>query len=199
MKLYLSSYRVPTPDALFALLPKAPAECKVAIIPNAKDYKLPQERADSIDEVQSDLKKLGFSSDILDLREYDDPEFLFQALSAYDMLWLAGGNTFTLRSEMRRSGLDQVMRSLLDKGIVYCGESAGALVAGLTLEGAEIADDPEAVEERIHEGLGLVNKIIVPHADNAAQLEYVNHMKKQHPDDPKVVYLNDNQALVQND
>src|SRR5690349_4405738 len=99
MKLYLSSYRIPTPDSLFELLPKPPIECTVAIIPNAKDYKLPEERAASLDELIFDLGKYGLKTEVVDLRDYEEPESLDKKLRNFDALWVAGGNTFMLRSE----------------------------------------------------------------------------------------------------
>lgn len=198
MKLYLSSYRIPTPDELFALLGKSPVDCKVAIIPNAKDYKLPEERAASLDELIYDLAKFGFKTEVVDLRDYEEAETLHEALKGADVIWAAGGNTFVLRAEMHRSGFDQIVRQLLEGGVVYCGESAGAIVAGPTLEGSEIGDDPGHADEVIKEGLGLTDKIIVPHADSPEFIEYINHMKQQYAGDSRVVYLNDDQALVIN-
>jgi dipeptidase E len=197
VKLYLSSYRVPTPDALFALLPKPPTECSIAVIPNAQDDKLPQERAQRIDELIYDLAKFGFKTEVIDLREYDEGQSLREQLQGHDVVWAAGGNTFVLRSEMHRSGFDAIIRELLENGLVYCGESAGAIVAGLTLKGTEIADDPDLADELIWEGLALMDKIIIPHADNANFQEYINHIKKQYDGDSRVVYLNDDQAIVQ--
>lgn len=196
MKLYLSSYRVPVPNDLFALLSKPPAQCRVAVIPNAKDYKLPEERWLKIDELVSDLGKLGLACEVIDLREYDAGDQLYELLKGFDVLWLAGGNSFVLRAEMRRSGLDRVINRLLDEGKVYCGESAGAIVAGLTLQGSEVGDEPQLADQVIWEGLHLTDRIIAPHADSPDFLEYVNHMKKLYKDSDRVVYLNDNQALV---
>jgi dipeptidase E len=199
MKLYLSSYRAPVASELFALLPKPPEQCKLAIIPNAKDAKLPEERALKLDELTLDLNNLGLASDIVDLRDYDDGQSLFEALKTYDGVWVAGGNTFVLRSEMQRSGFDEIVKQLLDTGFVYCGESAGAIVAGVSLVGAEIADEPELAETKIDTGLDLVANIFVPHADSSDFVEYVNYMKKLYTDDPNVVYLGDKQAYVVSD
>lgn len=196
MKLYLTSYRIPTPDELFALLPKPPTECTVAIIPNAKDYKLPQDRAGSLDELIYDLAKYGFATTVVDLREYDDPKPLKETLQPFDLIWVAGGNSFILRSEMRASGFETIIRELLESGIVYAGESAGAIVAGTSLEDAAIADEPDIADEYITDGLGLIDKVIAPHADSPDFIEYINHIKKHYGDDPQVVYLKDNQALV---
>ncbi len=82
--------------------------------------------------------------------------------------------------------------------MVYCGESAGAIVAGQTLEGCEVGDDPELADELIWDGLGLIDKIIVPHADSSDFVEYVNHMKKIYKDDERVIYLADDQAFTIN-
>lgn len=38
MKLYLSSYRIPTPEDLFKLVGEDPHDISVALIPNAMDY-----------------------------------------------------------------------------------------------------------------------------------------------------------------
>lgn len=199
MKLYLSSYRVPTPDELFGLLLKPPAGCRIAIVPNAQDYRLPEERGVRLDEVATYLESLGLQSDIVDLREYDDGDSLYHVLKPYDAVWVAGGNSFVVRSEMRRSGFDTIILKLLHDGMVYCGESAGAIVAGLTLQGCEPADEPELADQIIWEGLGLTERIIAPHADRPEFVEYINHMKKLYKDNDRVLYLNDNQAFAIDD
>lgn len=196
MKLYLSSYRIPVPDALFSLLPKPALECTVAIIPNAKDYKLPAERAQSLDELIVDLGGLGFKSDVVDLREYEEAETLRETLEAYPVMFAAGGNAFMLRSEMKRTGFDNMLPQLLEVGAVYIGESAGAIVAGSTLRGAEIGDDPGLAEELVTDGVNLIDRVLIPHADSVEYTEYINHMKQAYAGDTRAVYLDDNQAFV---
>lgn len=197
MKLYLSSYRVPTPEDLFGLLDKPAIECRAAIIPNAKDYKLPEERAASLDDLIVYISGWGIICDVIDLREYDDDAAsLEQTLSGYDLVWAAGGNTFILREEMRRSGFEAAIQPILEGGVTYVGESAGAIVAGASLEGSEVADDIELVDEVIHEGLGFVDRIVVPHADSPDFVEYVNTMKKRFKDNSQVLFINDDQAFV---
>lgn len=199
MKLYLSSYRVPTPSDLLELVSKPPEHIRTAVIPNAKDYELPEQRALKIDEVVDDLQKLGLISDVIDLREFDDAEQVYEALTDYDLVWVAGGNCFVLRSEMRRSGFDEVINRLLNEGRVYGGESAGAVVAGLTLQGVEVGDDPGLADQTIWEGLALTERIIAPHADNPNFPEYINHMRRLYQEEKRVLYLNDTQALIVQD
>ncbi len=158
---------------------------------------MPQERAQSLDELMYDLAKFGFKSDIVDLREYEEPEALKEKLEGYPVIWAAGGNTFILRSELERTGIDLIFAKLLeDSGIVYCGESAGAIVAGRSLEGADVGDDPDLADRYIGTGLGLVNAILAPHADSQEYVEYINHMKKLYPEFGQVMYLGDSQALI---
>lgn len=196
MKLYLSSYRVPAPNELEALVGKPFSGCRTAIIPNAKDYHLPNVRAQKLDEMYTDLAGLGLQADFIDLRDYESPDRLQEALEPYDLIWVAGGNTFVLRSEMRRSGFDTIVTGLLAAGKVYGGESAGAIVAGPSLRGFEVADDPDQAVEMIWEGLGLTNKTVAPHMNNPNFVEYANHIKQIYAGDETVVYLNDDQALI---
>ena len=64
---------------------------------------------------------------------------------------------------MRESSFDDIINDLLAAGIVYGGESAGAAVAGKTLHGIELLDDPTDAPEVIWEGLGLVEYGLLPH------------------------------------
>ncbi len=180
------------------LLPKPFAQCKTAVIPNAKDDQPPEIRAQKTEELSTYFAKLGLSTEIIDLRDFEDPELLKNTLMGFDLLWGNGGNTFVLRAEMHRSGFDRIIGDVLKTGIVYGGESAGAIVAGVTLKGFEVGDDPELANEVFWDGLGLTDKIIAPHMDNPEFTEYVNHIKELYTGDGRVVYLNDNQAFVVN-
>ncbi len=62
------------------------------------------------------------------------------------MIWVMGGNTYCLRYEAQRSGLEAVIRDLLENGMVYGGDSAGALLAGTSIAGIESADNPAFAE-----------------------------------------------------
>lgn len=199
MKLYLSSYRIPIPAMLFELVGKAPGDIRMALIPNAKDYKTLEEYELSMNDAIRAFKDLGLESKVIDLRRFSDDKTVYEALKDYDLIWGNGGNTFILRYEMRRSGFDRAIKRLLADGIVYGGESAGAIVMGASLEGIELADDPMLAPEIIYEGLGLVNVMIVPHADSPdpAFQERVPDILKMHGDKPyTVIPLNDDQVLV---
>lgn len=106
----------------------------------------------------------------LDLVEVDltvlSGDALAAAVDGLDAIYLAGGNTFALLHHLRRSGLDEMLPQLLDDGMLYLGASAGAAVAGTDIEPLGLMDDPaEAPQLDSTHGLGLVDAVILPHAD----------------------------------
>lgn len=171
MRLYLSSYRFGSaPDRLTALV--APG-ARVAVVSNALDL-IPDESrrsyARNVHDPLADLAAMGFSPFDLDLRRwFRDAAGLERELADVGLVWAVGGNTFLLRRAMAQSGLDAILqRRLAEDSLAYGGWSAGACVAGPSLRGLDLMDDPEEVAEGydptpIYAGLGLVDFVIVPH------------------------------------
>lgn len=79
------------------------------------------------------------------------------------MIWLNGGNTYCLRLALAESGADKVLLEALVNGIVYGGDSAGAIIAGPTLKYFDAADDISVVSEVMYDGLGLTDIAILSH------------------------------------
>lgn len=197
MKLYLSSFRIPTPNDLAKLLGKPLGQTSVALIANAKDYFTERPRDFVVSELVAYLENLGLSVDQIDLREFEDADLLKEKLKAYDLIYAMGGNTYMLRYEMRRSGFDKVIKELLDDGKVFGGYSAGALVAGLSVAGVEMADEPEFAEELIKDGLNLVPFVILPHADDPGYKDILLTFRDLHKD-KEIIELKDSQAVICN-
>lgn len=198
MKLYLSSYRIPTPKDLEDLLGKSLQECSVALISNTKDYYTKRARDFTVGDLVKYMKKLGLKVDEIDLREYSEADSVKQKLSGHDLIWAMGGNTYMLRYEMQRSGFDQVIKDLIESGIVYGGDSAGALVAGRSIAGVESADEPEFAEEYIADGLNLIPYVVLPHIDNPEFTDVLPVFKEKHQD-KEIIELKDSQAIIFND
>lgn len=195
MKLYLSSYRVPTPDDLAALVGKPATEISMALITNAQDYYAKRARTFKVNDATQYMQQKGFSAQEVDLRDYNDPQVLQEKLSHFDVIWAMGGNTFNLRYEMRRSGLESIIKALLEQGIVYGGDSAGALVAGTSIAGIESADEPAYAAEVINEGLGLIPFAVLPHVDNPEFADVLPIFKELHKNQ-EIIELKDSQAVV---
>ncbi|MDB5179302.1 MAG: putative peptidase [Patescibacteria group bacterium] len=199
MKLYLSSIDIPTPDDLAGLLGKPLGGATVALIPNAQDYYSQRARDYKVAKRIAAFELLGFTVDAVDLREYSDAAALKERLAGHDLVWAMGGNTFCLRYEMRRSGFEDIISGLLAEGAVYGGDSAGALVMGLSIGGIESADIPQFAEEVIEEGLKLVPYVVLPHSDNAEFAEAVSTVRGRHPGGTELIELRDSQAVIFND
>ena len=170
MRLYLSSERLgERAGALLAML-QGP---RVAVIANGYDGTGTMNATmdgPGIYDPAEEFKNLGLEPAYLDLRAYfGDPKSLRQRLEFYHLVWVMGGNSFVLRRAMKWSGFDSVIHELLPgDAMTYGGYGAGAAVAGPSLHGLELMDDPWELPEGypdqlIWSGLGLTPFTIVPH------------------------------------
>jgi len=117
-------------DALLSLVSGSPNGKKVAFIPTAGD---PYEDKWFVDIHKKQLSDMGFKLTEVDLKDKNKDD-LMAILQETDIVYVAGGNTFYLLEKVRESGFDQVLPLLLDKGIIYAGGSAGAVLACPTIE-----------------------------------------------------------------
>lgn len=172
MKFYLSSYKIGNEEQKLIDITKN-GNKKVAYINNALDFATDLERKNKSDEMDvSDLKRIGFTVDILDLKKYfRNTEGLQEKLNEYDVIWVRGGNTFVLAQAMRLSGFDKIIKKYYKdkKNILYGGYSAGVCILGPTLKGIHLVDDPDQKPygERYHQtfwdGLHILEYAIAPH------------------------------------
>lgn len=156
------------PDFL-ELVGKPAKDIKLVFIANGADP-YPEKRRGFVERDQNMLHAMGLTMYGLDLRIFNRcdtrPEDMYEALKDYDVIWVGGGNTFYLRYLLRMSCFDKVIAQLLEEGKVYGGGSAGAIVAGPTLECFEMADKPSRAKKVIMEGMNLTDKVIIPHWDH---------------------------------
>lgn len=171
MRLYLASSR--TGATFPELLRMAGPGARVAVVSNALDA-IPQESRDAYARTVFDpvahFRDCGLEAEDLDLRRYfRRAKALAEALVQVDLVWAVGGNAFLLRRAMRQSGFDAIVPGLVwANRLIYGGWSAGACVAGPTLRGLDLMDDPAELAdgydpEPVWEGLGLIDGAIVPH------------------------------------
>jgi len=174
VRLYLSSFRMGEPfDQLVAALPPG---ARVAVVSNAVDFIPAEDRlayARHVFDPVEHFRSHGLAARDLDLREFfGAPDGLRATLADAKLVWANGGNAFLLRRAMAQSGLDRLLRERVPAGsLIYGGWSAGAVVAGASLRGLELMDDPDLVVEGydappIWDGLGLVDFTLVPHVQS---------------------------------
>ena len=143
--------------------------------PNARQSVLPREIAG--------LSALGYTCQELDLRDYfHQPHTLGlhnQALTSAliteltkpHLIWVVGGNTFTLARAMNQSHFKEALSTALvmsNHSITYGGYSAGAAIVGTDLQGIHLMDnadqvpalyDPTIAATSLH----LTNVRVIPH------------------------------------
>jgi dipeptidase E len=192
VKLYLSSFRLGDhPERWLAMLP---ARARIAVICNAIDIEEPVLREEKVLAEHRWLVELGLRPEEVDLRD-GPPDF-----SDFDGLWVRGGNVFTLRTAMARSGADQILPDLISsEQIVYAGYSAGGCVLAPSLRGLELCDDPSVVDDVLWDGLGVLDEAFVPHLNSPGhpETELIDQVRDLY-DRTAVPYvpLSDGQALV---
>lgn len=202
MKLYLSSYHLGNKAEEFAKM--FGANKKVAVIANAMDIVDPEMRREKTQGNLEEMAKLGLLPSELDLRDYfGRSEKLGNKLDEYGGVWVRGGNTFVLRRAMKYSGMDEYLREKIKSEFVYGGYSAGICVLVPDMRGLDIVDDPKNVPigyepETIWEGVGLVDKMIVPHYKSDHPESYMVDKSVEWLESNKIPYetLRDGEVII---
>ncbi|MNW41245.1 putative peptidase [compost metagenome] len=112
------------------------------------------------------LEKMGLIIDELDISTATIDEITFK-LKNNDFIYVAGGNTFFLLQELKRTGADKVIIDEVNSGKLYIGESAGAMITSANIEYVKGMDSvKKAPDLESFEALGLVEFYTVPHYTN---------------------------------
>ncbi|WP_323589658.1 peptidase E [Aliarcobacter butzleri] len=112
------------------------------------------------------LQKLGLIIDELDISTASNDE-INSKLRNNDFIYITGGNTFFLLQELKKTGADKIIIDEINKGKLYIGESAGAIVTSANVEYAKRMDDVKKAPNLIEfSGLNLVDFYVIPHYTN---------------------------------
>lgn len=112
------------------------------------------------------LRSMGIRVRMVDVAALS-PQETAAALADCAAIAAAGGNTFFLLQELRRSGADALIRRRISEGCWYLGESAGAAVAAPDISYLAPMDEPSLAPALTSTAaLGLVDFYPLPHMDN---------------------------------
>lgn len=143
------------------------------------------------------IETAGYKTRTIDLRESveREKEIDFQDV---DVVWVCGGHTYYLRWILSASGADKAIIDFVNKGNVYAGWSAGAIVAGPTTKHFDLmGDNPTDAPQTIFDGLHLTEKVIVPHIDNPDFDKGAALAGRKLTDEGyQTIFLRDDQAVV---
>ncbi|MFQ8705052.1 MAG: Type 1 glutamine amidotransferase-like domain-containing protein [Thomasclavelia sp.] len=82
-------------------------------------------------------------------------------------MYIIGGNIFFLLHELRKIGADKIIIQEINKGKLYIGESAGAIIIAPNISySAEMDVLEKAFDLSDYTGLNLIDFNVVLHYDN---------------------------------
>ncbi len=139
---------------------------------------------------ESQFRDFGFHIiDFIDIENNSRVDF-----SIYSVIYVCGGNTFKLLKYARETNFKDVIIKLFERGGIYIGVSAGAIILAPTIKAAASIDpDPNVVGLNDFTGLGIINFEVHPHYDIEEESELVNYEKNiSH----RVVRLSNDEALI---
>ncbi|MFA5935121.1 MAG: Type 1 glutamine amidotransferase-like domain-containing protein [Candidatus Paceibacterota bacterium] len=174
-------------DFFISKLPKNLNKCSFLIVAYVQD----EEEQSYVDYSKKELADLG----IKDITYFNLKENEFKGSKKYDVIYVCGGNTFSILNRMRITGIiDFIKNSMKDNKTLYFGISAGSIIAGPNIEVASWGSigDTNDISLKDLTGLNLTNISIFPHFEDYLEGEVDEFRKKV---DYPVVELKDDEAL----
>ncbi|MFA4819988.1 MAG: Type 1 glutamine amidotransferase-like domain-containing protein [Candidatus Aenigmatarchaeota archaeon] len=142
-----------------ALIEKAVKGGNLAFIPTAADT---YENKWWIKEDKIRLAAKGFDITEIDLKR----RVSLKEFKNFEVIYVAGGNSFYLLQKIRESGFDRIIKKLTENEVTYVGSSAGAVVAGPDIWPIRFLDDPSKAKLKSFKAINLVSFIPLPHFGN---------------------------------
>jgi dipeptidase E len=172
MKLLLTSTGIANEsikEALFDLVGKPPEEVKVGFIPTAVNAEIGNKFWLLKDLTQ--LQSVGFGW--LDIVDPSAADVDWRArLNVVDIVYVAGGNTFHLLDQTRKTGFGEWLQGVLKQDKVFVGSSAGSILAGPSIAGAGVEGGDENVAKlKDLTGLKFVGFEFLPHVSNGITVQ----------------------------
>ena len=192
MKLFLTSYLAGTKELVQDFLIQNDIQ-EILFIPTAANV---EEYRDYVDEGIAALKESGYDVTILDVATTPHNKSM-QAIKNYACLCISGGNTFYLLQELKRNSLLDLIKQKVQDGMLYIGESAGAIIACPDISYNQIMDDKTvATELTNYSGMELVDYYVLPHNGEFPVVEATAQTIKVYGEKINLVPLNNSQAII---
>lgn len=192
--LFLSSAGIRFPivkNELLKIFPKPLNKLKLAHIITASKV---EENPVFVKDDQDVMEERKIQVEKVDIDGNNEKE-LMEILGGKDVIYVNGGNGFYLLKKVYESGFDKVVKSLIKKGVVYVGVSAGTYIACPTIEMHEwkkVRDNHYGLKNL--NAMNLVPFLISVHYNREKYREKVKDgmSKTKYP----VKILTDDQALL---
>jgi dipeptidase E len=138
-KLFLASYFSPVAKLFVEFTQNTCTGKKVVFIPTAS---VPEKVTFFVDGDKKALGKLGLIIYELEVSKASREEIENKITNA-DYIFVAGGNTFFLLQELKRSGVDKLIIEHIKRGKIYISTSAGSIIVSKNIEYVKIWTIPQ--------------------------------------------------------
>ena len=171
-------------------------ENKVLFIPTAGNQ---EDYTAYIDEAQQTFRDLGFEIEVLDIASCDR-ETAQAKIFQSKILYVSGGNTFYLLQELKKKQLPSLIKEQIRDGLVYVGESAGAIITAKDIDYNKLMDD-KTVATELYDTAGLdeVDFYILPHYGEEPFADSSKKTFEMYKKQLELLPLHNHQAIIVND
>ncbi len=160
--LLLSRFIGAVPKFLGGMDAATRAATRIAYVEDAAQ---PLGNAPFVERERAQLRDLGYALVPVTIGEGSGDDFS-SVLDGVDAIYVAGGMADHLMAVLGRTATDTILAERVRAGLPYIGVSAGAIIMGTSIDSAIALDGrTEGVSLHDYSGLGLVDAVILPHAD----------------------------------
>jgi uncharacterized peptidase lmo0363 len=122
---------------------------------------------------------------------------IVKKLENNEYIYVAGGNTFFLLQEMNRTGTGNLIKTQINTGKLFIGESAGAILVAPDIEYSKDTDNPlMAPNLKSYDALNIVDFNPVPHYNDASLKEAVDIVISKYGTKLPLVPFSNSQAIL---
>lgn len=198
MKLFLASAFDKTANLLKKKIGKKIKGQQVIFIANASDNNTGDKWWVKTD--REAFIKLGCQVKEIDLRNILKKDFI-KLLKQSDVIHFCGGSVIYLICLLKEKGFDKLISKFVrNNKIIYTGTSAGSMIVAedLTINSYDPEENEFVSRMKDNLGLGLVNFLIIPHANNKEMAHGNSLMVSELPEiktNQPLIFIYDNQAV----
>ncbi|MEB3025467.1 MULTISPECIES: Type 1 glutamine amidotransferase-like domain-containing protein [unclassified Parvimonas] len=143
------------------------------------------------------FKKMGANLTEIDISK-EDFKTIEAVFEETDIIYFTGGNSFFLIDQLRKTGVDKLLKKELKKGKLMIGESAGSVICAPSISYIEIMDEkPEDYSQFDDNGLNLIDFYVLPHYLTSPFKKITATILKKFSD-LKICPINNHQAIMVN-
>ena len=195
-QLFLCSYFAGVKDLFRQYASEKQLGNQVLFIPTAGNV---EEYRGYIDEALQTFEDLGFQVEVLDI-SVCDRETAQAKIFQSKLLYISGGNTFYLLQELKKKQLLPLIKEQIADGMVYVGESAGAIITAKDIDYNKLMDDKTVAKELSDTtGLDEVEFYILPHYGEEPFTDSSKKTFETYKNQLDLMRMNNSQAVIVND